>query len=136
MPLSLTKYTERGSCSWLNYVPAHTYTQQLQHLIYSPLTVPKGDCNIKYDCPFPQHTTQDAVHMWGKFTKPVSFSLVRVYFSPRTWDQLNSLSVRLSFFPPCFAACLVASVNYMFLNKPVLEQSKYRYWLYPQRHCH
>lgn len=26
-------------------------------LIYSCLTVPKGDCNIKYDCPFLQHMT-------------------------------------------------------------------------------
>lgn len=95
-------------------------------LIYSSLTVPKGDCNIKCDCPFLQLATHDALlhaaHMWRKFTKPVSFSLVRAYFSCRTWDQHNSLSGFFFFFfsrlHPCFPACLVLSFNYMFLNKP------------------
>lgn len=66
-------------------------------------------------------------YTWRKFTKPVSFSLVTVYFSSRTWDQHSSLSVFppclhlrvffFSFFHSCFPACSVSSFNCMFFEK-------------------
>lgn len=103
-------------------------------LIYSSLTVPKGDCNIKYDCPFLQLTSHDAVlhavHIWRKFTKAVSFSLVRVYFFSRTQDQHNSLS-GFFFLHLCCPACLVPSFNYMFLKKPAFGTAEIQVLVLP-----
>ncbi len=93
-------------------------------LIYSSLTVPKGDCNIKNDCPFlqlPSHNAVlHAVRMWRKFIKPVSFSLsecisLLVHTTSTTPCQPFFFSLHL-----CHSACLVFFhlITFLFLNKP------------------